>query len=435
MKTSLSRRHFLKTSLTGAAGLAFLPVLKGCSTGPNDMLRLGFIGLGRQTVFLVDGFNTIPGVKIVAGCDVYEIKRMRFERQVRAFQEAQGQTPDVTMFENYQDLLAREDIDAVVIATPDHWHAIQAIDACKAGKDIYLEKPLVFTIKEGIELTKAVRSNNRILAVGSQQRSDPNFQHVVQTVQNGRLGSLNKVHAWVGPPPTAYDLPEEQIPAGLDWDKWLGPNPYVHYNHRLAPPIQLDPEVNEDFWAEWRYFKETGGGFLTDWGAHNFDIAQWALGKQYSGPVEIRPAGYNGHEYISFVYGDGTIVWNEPFSEDRGFGLRFEGSDGWLEVARGRVTASEPELMPPGYSTENDDIPYETGTPHLVDFVEAVKNKKDPIANVEAGHRTGSVGILGNIATSLNRPLKWDPDQQRFVDDSEADQLLHRPYRDGYTLG
>ncbi len=429
-----SRRKFIRNTLVGAAGLSVLPYLKACKAGVNDTIRLGFIGLGQQAVFLANGFNQIPGVKIVAGCDIYDVKRQRFSRLVKKHQEDKEETVELRTYEDYRAILDRNDIDAVVIITPDHWHAFQAIDACNSGKDIYLEKPLTFTIEEGRKLANSVKANDIVLAVGSQQRSDPNFQHAVKLVREGRLGELNRISAFVGPPPRPYDLPEESVPSGLDWDKWLGPNPYVHYNGRLNPPISLDPVQNEQFWAEWRYFKEVGGGFLCDWGAHNFDIGQWALGKDESGPVQIIPAGYAEHEHITFVYEDGLKMVNEPFDENRNFGVKFSSDDAWIEVFRGRFEASDPSLMPPSAEQNGNDVPYETGTAHLIDFIEAVKGRYDPIANVETGHRTGSLGILGNIATDLDRPLRWDPEREQFEGDSEADSMLSRNYRQGYSL-
>ncbi len=432
--TNFTRRRFIKTSFIGAAGLSALPLLKACSVDVNDTVRLGFVGLGQQTRFLVNGFHTIPGVKIVAGCDVYGIKRQRFEHMVKSHQEEAGESIEAKTYENYQDLLARDDIDAVIICTPDHWHALQTIDACRAGKDIYLEKPLTFTIKEGIKVVEAVRNNNLILATGSQQRSDHNFQHAVNLVREGKLGNLNRISAYVGPPPKPYDLPEETVPADLNWDKWLGPNPYVHYNSRLNPKISLDPVQNETFWAEWRYYKEVGGGFLCDWGAHNFDIGQWALDKDNSGPVEIIPGGYEEHKHITFVYDNGIKMVNEPFDEEEHFGVKFWGEDAWIEVKRGFFYASDESLMPRAVDDQDTEVPYETATPHLVDFIRAVRERKDPIANVETGHRTASLGILGNIATDLKRPLRWDPANEQFVNDPEASRFLHREYREGYSL-
>ena len=430
---SFSRRNFLKTGAIGVAGLTAWPLLKSCATPVSDTIRLGIIGLGRQTNFLVHGFSNIPGVKIVAGCDVYEIKRQRFYWQVKYYQEQLEQNVEVDTYENYQDMIGRRDIDAVVIVTPDHWHALQAIDACKAGKDIYLEKPLTFTIEEGKRVVKAVRDNNLICAVGSQQRSDLSFQHAIKMVQEGRIGRVGKMSAWVGDPPSPYNLPEEQLPAGLDWDKWLGPNPYVHYNHKLNPPISLNPTQNETFWAQWRYFRETGGGSLCDWGAHNFDIGQWTLKKDNGGPVKVIPAGVDGHTHITYVYADGTIMVNEPFDAAQTFGVKYWGEDAWIEVQRGEFRASDPSLMPDD-KNKDADVPYETATPHLVDFIDSLRSRKDPIAPVEAGHRSGTLGILGNIATDLGRALDWDPARENFVNDTEAARFLHRQYRDGYSL-
>lgn len=427
-----SRRKFLQTSVIGAAGLSMFPLLKGCSTPPSDQIRLGVIGLGRQALSLTNGFYQNAGAKIVAGSDVYGRKRERYEMIVRNHQEEAGQSVEISTTDNYRDLIERDDIDVIVIATPDHWHAIIAIEACKAGKDVYLEKPVTYSIHEGIEVVKAVRENDTVLGVGSQQRSDSNFQHAVQLIQENRLGDLTKVNAWAGAPAIPYNLPEEEVPHDLDWDKWLGPIPYVHYNPELNPPITLDPVQNEQFWGGWRWYRETGGGFATDWGAHMFDIAQWALGRQYSGPVEVIPAGHSGTEYINFVYDDGLVMANAPFTEDGNFGVRFESDSAWIEVHRGQFRASDDSLLPP--VSGEDDEEYETASPHLVNFLASVESRQDPISDIESGHRTNTVGVLANIATQLDRPLKWNPDQQRFVDDAEADTHLHREYRDGYSL-
>ncbi len=431
---NLSRRKFLQTSLMGAAGLSMFPLLKGCGpVAPSDQIRLGFIGLGRQTISLMNGFHENSGIKIVAGTDVYGRKRERFEMLIRNHQEEAGQSVDITTSANYQDMLERDDIDVIAVVTPDHWHAIQAIEACQAGKDIYLEKPVTLTIKEGIEVVKAVRENDIILGVGSQQRSDVAFQHAVNLVRENRLGDLRKINAWVGGPAVPYNLDEEEVPHDLDWDAWLGPAQYVHYNPELNPPITLDPVQNERIWGGWRWYRELGGGLLTDWGAHMFDVAQWALDKDNSGPTEVIPAGHNGSEYIDFVYDDGLVMSNAPFREDGMQGVRFEGSDAWIEVHRGVFNASDDSLLP-ATPDENEVEEYETASPHLVDFIDAVRNRRDPIAPIEAGHRTATIGTIGNIATVLDRPLKWNPETESFVDDEEANTHLHREYREGYSL-
>jgi predicted dehydrogenase len=429
-----SRRRFIKQTFMGAAGIASLPLLQSFKVGANDTIRFGIIGLGQQAMNLMMGFARIPGIEIVAGADVYGVKRDRFEHRMKDFYKDKGISVEVKTYKNYQDILERKDIDAVVIATPDHWHALMAIDACKAGKDIYLEKPITFTIKEGLAVVKAVRENNVILGVGSQQRSDHNFQHAVNMVQKSALGDLQNIDAYVGPAPAPYNLPEEPIPADLDWNQWTGPNQYVHYNSKLNPPVSIDPPLNEKFWAQWRYFKETGGGFTCDWGAHNFDIGQWGMGMDRSGPIEIMPAGFIENEHLTYVYESGVRMSNKPWDEGKTRGIKFWGSDGWIEVSRGRYAASDDSLLPAGYNDKNKGLKYESGTSHLDNFVESVRARKEPIANVETGQRTCTTCILGNIATELGRPVKWDPAAQYFVNDPEAEKYFHKDYRVGYTL-
>jgi predicted dehydrogenase len=434
----ISRRHFLGTAAAGIAGIALLPGLNSCKPKVTESkdLRLGFIGLGRQSMFLLRGFIQIPGVRVMAGSDVYGIKCRRFVKRVTAHYAEKGEQVEIQTYERYQDLLAREDIDAVVIVTPDHYHAIIAIAAVKAGKDVYLEKPLTFTIREGQELRKAVRENNRILAVGSQQRSDPNFQHAVKLVQDGKLGKITRVHAYVGAPPKPYDLPEEILPSDLNWDLWLGPlTADIHFNNELNPPITLDPDTDEKIWGGWRWYKEMGGGFTTDWGAHMFDIVQWGLGKDNSGPVEISPIG-DGTEFMQYVYDNGTVMTSEPFDEKLTKGVKFIGENGWIEVSRGYFNASAPEWIP-AKEEKPDNVPYETKIPHQVNFIEAVRQRIDPVVPVEIGHRSCTMCTLGNIACELKKTIKWDPATESFVDDADgaAAALLHYTYREGYTLG
>jgi len=310
-----------------------------------------------------------------------------------------------------------------------------AIAACKAGKDVYLEKPMTFTIKEGQELRKVVRETNRILGVGSQQRSSPEFQHAVKLVQEGALGKITRVYAYVGAPPTPYNLPEEPLPADLNWDLWLGPLPEtIHYNKELNPPISLDPPKDEEFWGGWRWYKEMGGGFTTDWGAHMFDIAQWGLGMDKNGPVEISPIG-DGTEFISWTYANGVIMTSEPFDEKLTKGVKFIGENGWIEVARGYFNASDPKFNPPESAT-NVEGPYETRIPHQVNFIEAVKNRVDPVVPVEIGHSSCTVCTLGNIACELKKTIKWNPATETFVDDADgaATKLMHYEYRSPWKL-
>ncbi len=441
MSKRLSRRDFIKSAAMGAAGVVILPQFltsckqnKGTNGVDDGVIRLGFIGLGRQAMFLLNGYIGFPDVQVVAGCDVYGVKRKRFEKRVNEHYAQGEQEIEVKTYENYKDLLAREDIDAVVIASPDHWHAFMAIDACKAKKNIYLEKPLTFTIEEGKLLKKAVRDNGVILAVGSQQRSDANYQHAVKMVQEGKLGKIEKVNAYVGAPPTPYDLPEEPVPADLNWPLWLGPSEFVHYNSQLNPPISLDPEQNEQIWGAWRWYKELGGGFTTDWGAHMFDIVQWALDMDGNGPVEIIPAGYEDTEFLTYKYANGTILTEEPFNEQNTKGVKFWGDKGWIEISRGHFLASDDSLLPP--EMEVTEGAYETKIPHLENFIEALRTNTEPVVPVEIGHSSCTVCTLGNIAYDLGRPIKWDPKTETFVDDPEAtaNRLYSKTYSEGYKL-
>ena len=436
-KDQWSRRRFLGTAAAGIAGAAVIPYLSGCKSKkiPKN-IKLGFIGMGRQSMFLLDGFINLPDVEVVAGCDVYGVKRRRFEKRVNEFYLKAGKKVKVETYQKYQELIAREDIDAVVIAVPDHSHAMIAIAACEAGKDVYLEKPMTFTIFEGQQLIKVVRKKKRILGIGSQQRSDPNFQHAVKLVQTGALGKIALVNAYVGAPPIPYNLPEEPIPSDLNWDLWLGPLPIpIHFNSQLDPPITIDPEVNEQIWGAWRWYKETGGGFTTDWGAHMFDIAQWGLGMDKNGPVEISPIG-DGTEFMKFKYASGTVMTSEPFNDQKTKGVKFWGESGWIEVARGFFNASDPKFNPPATAQADPNVPYETKIPHQVNFIESVRSRKDPVVPVEIGHSSCTVCNLGNIACDLKSTIYWNPQTQTFVNDTDgaATKLMKYEYRSPWKL-
>ncbi|WP_194975394.1 Gfo/Idh/MocA family protein [Aquiflexum lacus] len=433
-KNIFSRRKFLGTSLLSATGLSFLPKTAFANNPQFSIaedihqIRLGFIGVGRQAMGILNGMMKIPGVEVLACADVYEIKRDRFRLRAEKISNELGKPIiKVDLYKDYKELLARPDIDAVVIASPDHWHALMAIDACKAGKDVYLEKPLTLTIKEGQELVKAVRHNGIVLAVGSQQRSDLNFQHAARMVQKGRLGKIKQVLVHVGQPehPAPYDLEAQPIPNGLDWEAWIGPLPKIVFNEKLNPSISLSPEENEKSWAAWRYYQETGGGYMTDWGAHMFDIAQWGLGMDRSGPVKVIPK--NAGNPLKYLYENGTEMIVGPFEEGRQ-GVKFIGENGWIKVSRGNFDSSDKSLKP---TMERPNLGY---PPHYWDFIDSVVKRKDPIVPVEIGHSTCVVCTIGNIADELGRPLDWDPISQTFPNDWEAASKLHYNYENGYKL-
>ena len=433
-KKDSSRRKFIGNSLLSIAGLtslssfAYSPPDK--TTDPKDIhqIRLGFIGVGQQAMGILNGMMKIPGVQVLACADVDSDKRERFQiRATRLTKENGKDKVEISAYADFNQLLKRDDIDAVVIATPDHWHALTAIAACKAGKDIYLEKPLTFTIKEGQELVKAVRANGIVLAVGSQQRSEVNFQHAAHMVQKGKIGKIEKVLVHVGSPehPKPYDLPAEDIPANLDWKAWLGPLKQIQYNQALAPKISLNPETNEKSWASWRWYKETGGGHMTDWGAHMLDVAQWAIGMDRNGPVKVTPA--SNDNALTYEYANGIKILVAPFG-DGPQGVRFIGSDGWIQVNRGDFQSSDESLKPTRI------LPKQEYSHHYGDFITSVISRKDPIVPVEVGHSTCTICTIGNIAEELKRPLVWDPKSETFPDDWEASAKLHYNYENGYKL-
>ena len=436
----LSRRQFLGYSALGLAGLTILPGWAqsgGVRIAPSDRVVLGFIGLGQQGCSDFSSFSRCPGVQVVAGCDVESIKRERFKRRVEAWQKGRNMTQRCDMYEFYEDLLDRKDIDAVSIATPDHWHALITIQACRTKKDVYVQKPLAYTVREGLEMVKAVRGNNVVLQIGSQQRSSKEFQQAITLVRSGAIGHIETIYAKVGDPPKPFDLPEQPIPETLNWNQWMGPlnDPKIHYHPDLCPPITLNPEQNEKLWGAWRWYCEMGNGYTADWGAHMFDIAQAAIGMDGSGPCEFIPKGYNGTQYLTMKYQNGIVMTEQPFRERGGQGICFNGTKGWLRVARGYIECSDPSLL----KKEEENIAagqYEVSSPHMQNFVDCVRSRKNPIAPVEVGCSTNTLCSIANISGELQRPVKWDPATLSFIDDPEAanHRLYCYQYRKPYAL-
>ncbi len=475
-KKGISRREFLSYSALGLAGLTILPswAMNGVRVAPSDRVVLGFIGLGQQALSDFAGFANCPGVQVAACSDVDTMKMERFRRRIQQWQTAKGMAARCDTYEFYEKMLERKDIDAIEIATPDHWHALNTIHSCQAGKDVYCQKPLAFTIAEGLAMVKAVRGNKRILQVGSQQRSSPEFQKAIELVRSGAIGHIEKIYARVGEPPKPLDLPEMAVPANLNFNAWMGPlnDPKIHYHPDLCPPISLDPEVNEQLWGAWRWYQEVGNGYTADWGAHMFDIAQAAIGMDGSGPVEFIPQGYNGTPYATMKYANGVIMTEQPYLEDNpsAQGIKFIGTKGWIEVGRGYLACSDASKVPADLAGQRPLTPeqwkayweerkraeeqnkkkkdkkkedkggmagdYETSSPHMQNFIDCVRSRENPIAPVEVGCSTNTLCCLANISRELNRPVKWDPATLSFVNDKEAanHRLYWYEYRNPYKL-
>ncbi|GHU77084.1 oxidoreductase [Bacteroidia bacterium] len=464
-KKTINRRQFLSYSALGLAGLTILPswAIDGVKIAPSDRVVLGFIGLGRQGLSDFGGHVSCPGVQVAACCDVDSIKIERFRRRAMEWQKSKNMNQRVDGYEFYEDLLARKDIDAVEIASPDHWHALLAIHSLQSGKDVYCQKPLAYTIIEGLAMVRAVRETKRVLQVGSQQRSSKEFQKAIELVQAGAIGHIEKAYVRVGEPPTPLDLPEQPVPANLNFNQWLGPinDPKVHYHQDLCPIVTLDPNKDETLWGAWRWYQETGNGYTADWGAHMFDIVQAAIGMDGSGPVEFWPKGYKGAQYYGMKYANGIVVTEQPYLDDNNDaqGIKFFGTKGWIEVARGYLASSIAGLIPAelaGRRPMNEAQrqaaasasrtaaqrpqrapgAYETSSPHSQNWIDCIRSRENPIAPVEVGASTNTLCCLANIARELNRPVKWNPALNSFVDDKEAaaHRLYGYTYRRPYTL-
>lgn len=426
IQKKMKRRKFISQSAKGALAFTIIPrsVLGGNgSVAPSDRINLGYIGTGKQSYGLVNAINGPKETLVLAACDVYEKKLEHFIGLARKANEKKVAT-DVKGYKHYRELLDRKDIDAVVIATPDHWHAQIAIDAAKAGKDIYCEKPLALTIAEGRAMVNATRKYKRVFQTGSMQRSSFNFRQAAELVSNGYIGKISEINVSVGEPVKQCDLPTEPVPDGLDWDLWIGPSLFRGFNAILAPP----PEAKE--WAWWRGYHGFGGGLITDWGAHMFDIVQWALGMDQSGPVKfIPPKNPGAKEGLSFIYANGVKVNHRNWGQ--GNAIQFLGDKGKIEVSRGFLRTDPENLASLKFKTGDKRLYFSDN--HYQDWVDAIKKRSKPICDVETGHRTASVCNAVNIAYELQKDLKWDPVKEAF-DNPYANMMRSRPYRGAWDF-
>jgi predicted dehydrogenase len=434
MKTNylISRRHFLMASSTMAASAPFvLPSTIWAAPAeekPLSRITLGFIGTGTQGRHLLNSFLPHPSTQVVAVCDVDTTRREHHKKIVEDFYAAK-QNKDFkgcAAYNDFRELIARDDINAVVIATPDHWHALNAVAALDAGKDVYCEKPLSLTIAEARAMVNATRRNNRVFQTGSMQRSDSSFLKACELVRNGRIGNIKEIYVSVGGPSKWCDLPEEPIEPALDWNMWLGPAPLRPYNSVLSPR-----GVHKHF-PNWRSYREYSGGGMTDWGAHHFDIAQWGLGMDESGPVEIIPPERAETKRLTYKYANGVIMHHGGL-QGYGYGVVFVGTEGKVCVDRGRYI-TEPEEIGKGYTAGSLPIRLYKSNNHYKDFLDCVRSRQKPICDVEIGCRSVTVCHLGNFVYWNKRPLRWEPAKEQFIGDDEANTWLDRPKRAPWKL-
>jgi predicted dehydrogenase len=460
-KGNLSRRGFLQRSLAGLAAtglplwyaqevLAEEQEKKISKAAPSDRIVMGAIGIGspqsRGRAIAHDALNTKQGVQYVAVCDVDGRHRDN------AVQDMKKRKQEVKAYTDFRELLADKDIEAVTIATPDHWHALVAIEALRRKKDVYCEKPLTLTIAEGIALTKVARETGRVFQVGSQQRSDKNFRLACELVRNGRLGTIKRVESRIGANPQSPVLPKVDPPRELDWDFWLGPTPKVDYVE-----LERGRQIYTRCHYEFRWWYDYSGGKMTDWGAHHNDIAQWGLGMDDSGPVAVEAVGkepekganrYNCHPTfkVTYTYKNGAqLVCSDNQLKDaldrpkdarrnrHSNGVLFVGEKGdWIFVTRGFITASDKKLLEE--KLPGDAHRLYVSNNHMGNFLSCVRNRKPTICPAEVGHRSVTVCHLGVIALRSGKKLTWDPQAQHFVDDAEADKWLSRKMRAPWKL-
>ncbi len=422
----VSRRRLLSQSAALALfGPSLAPgVLRGAAA--SERITLGFIGVGIQSRGHLRRFAGTPDVQVVAICDVEPTRRIDAQQTVdEAYskQTDKGSYRGCAAYNDFRELLARDDIDAVVIGTPDHWHAIPAITAARRGKDIYCEKPLSLTIAEGRAMVSAARERNVVFQTGSQQRSEfgGKFRHAVELIRNGHIGDVKVVRVGVGGPAKPCDLPTEAVPEGTDWNMWLGPTALRGYN-----PILCPQGLHKHFPA-WRAYREFAGGGLADMGAHHFDIAQWALNMDTSGPVLIEPPTNGADSGLKFTYANGVVMIHGGPS-----GCTFEGTKGTLYVDRKEIKSTPENIVE--HPTTESEWRCEPSDNHHRNWLEAIRARRKPICDVETGHRSASVCALGNIGYELRRTLKWDPAAERFIGDDDASQHLSRPQRAPWKL-
>ncbi|MBM4070768.1 MAG: Gfo/Idh/MocA family oxidoreductase [Planctomycetes bacterium] len=460
-KGNLSRRGFLGRSLAGLTVGAGLPLWyaqeivadaqdkdgKKKTPSPNDRITMAAIGTGtnhtrrgrgqrihgERGVHIMQDAMRQQGVQMVAVCDV--------DRTSRDF-AADIVGRDCRKFNDFRELLENRSIDAITIGTPDHWHALIAIAAMRAGKDVYCEKPLTLTHEEGVAMVRTSQQTRKIVQTGSQQRSDARFRLACELVRNGRIGRVRRIETIIGDNP-AGTFRTAPVPEGLDWNFWLGRTARVDY-------------VPQRCHYEFRWWYEYSGGKMTDWGAHHNDIAQWALGMDGSGPIAVQgrgdapsrePNSYNCHRNFEATYtygngpngGEGTrLVCRPNRSRDsipENNGVMFEGDDNkWIFVSRSSIRASDQRLIDEPLG--RDATRLEVSNNHMGNFISCIRSRRAPICNVGVGHRSVTVCHIGNIAIRLgnNQQLRWDPAAERFTNSEEANAMLRREWRAPWRL-
>ena len=446
-----SRRTFVKTVAAGSAGLAIglnqssAMAMPASSyrriAGANERISLGIIGLGQMARSHMRNIKRdhAERVNIAALCDVFQTN----------LDYASKQAPEAQRYSDYRRLIASPDVDAVVVTSPDHWHALHMINACEAGKDVYVEKPICVSIGEGQKMIRAAKRYNRVVQVGTQQRSNDIFAAAKTAIENGKIGQVSFVRAWNygNNFPNGIGKPKDSSPpAGLDWDFWLGPAPKVPYNENRFGAIQ-DENYKYKRWATFRYFWDYAGGMMTDWGVHLLDIVLWAMNEKYPNSVNA-----SGGTFLIDDYRDTPDTLSACFQFDRfmctyenrttnqgprermyRYGISFHGTEGTLFVNRGEmlITKESDEDEKQVSRTESSGNSH---SKHMGNFLDCVVSREQPICDIETGHRSTAIAILGNLSYRTNQPIHWDGKKERISGNKAASKMLQPRYRKPWKI-
>ena len=447
----MKRRNFLRNTAASAAGAMVIPTIVPSSVfgknAPSNKINVGQIGCGR-----IARGHDMPGVmqydvaRMVAVSDVDSKRMTDGKKLVEDYYKEKGTSVDVKMYGDYKEMLLNKDIDAVVISTPDHWHAQPAMEAALAGKDIYLQKPNSLTVEEGRLMSDIVHRQGVILQVGTQQRSSAQFRRAAELVRNGRIGKLHTVKIGLPGDPSGPVFETSPVPSNLNFDMWLGPTPELEYKEKLVHP--------QDGYGRpgWLRHENYGAGMITGWGQHHYDSAAWGMDTEFTGPISVEAVAQfpksgdwnvHGDFMVKQEYENGITVYTSG-----GFpnGIRYEGTDGWIFVTRGayRATASDP--IPEGSTKaldasseeilrseigENETHLYVSEEQHG-NWLDCLQSRKQPISPVEIGHRACTVCLISHIAMKIPGVLAWNPEAEKFVNNDVANSMLSRPQRYPY---
>lgn len=454
---SVSRRKFLELTAKGAAASTVIgvPTIVPASVfgknAPSNKINIGQIGCGRigRDHDMV-GTMQHDAARMIAVCDLDKNRLVDGKKLVESYyakKTGNANYVDAKMYDDYREMLLNKDIDAVIISTPDHWHSQPAIEAALAGKDVYLQKPTSLTIAEGRMLSDIIQKKGTVLQVGTQQRSSPQFRIAAELVRNGRIGKLHTVKVGLPGDPSGPAAPAMPVPAGFNYDMWLGSTPEVPYTE-----IGVHPQKGYGR-PGWLRLEQYGAGMITGWGQHHFDSAAWGMDTELTGPISVQAVAefpksglwnVHGDFMVKAEYANGITMYTSG-----GFpnGIRYEGTEGWIWVSRGdyvasasdpvsreksskALDASDPKILT-SVIGENEIHLYKSDEQHG-NWLECIKTRKAPISPVEIGHRACSVCLISHIAMKLPRKLQWDPKTERFVNDKEANAMLSRPQRKPY---